>query len=244
MNTDPPDRGTPGGPCIRRPGARSTSCRCSPTCVQLEAAYNRTKRERHEQGTPGRMPASRAQTLIRVVMRRDPTLTYQNIADRTGVSRRTIALLMDAAPDRTINTTTATKLAKLTVPLTPGSGSRNTTGIGARRMIEALMVAGWPQQHIAQLAGLNRTTLSPRNLATGCTQHTLAAIQAVFNTHKYEPGPSDHTTRYARTHGYLPWHAWGTGILNPNTHPDLTWCEDPTWVAAYQQRNQDRTTAA
>lgn len=117
--------GEPGGPCTHR-GTRDTRCRCSPECRNRATKARAARAKRQDAGIPGRLPAIRVRRHIRAFLAADRTRTVSDLARLSGVSRRTLAMLLDSPDDRTVNTTTARKV--LAIPIDTGIAGTAATG--------------------------------------------------------------------------------------------------------------------
>lgn len=219
-----PAPGQPGGRCTRRPGYATTGCRCSDSCRKANTAARAARKRLEDAGFAGRVPARPVQAHLRRLLEANPTLTIADLAAASGVARRSIGLILDADPDRTVNRSTAIKITRLVpkrvTPVPNLHAAAAGAGIVTRRKIEALMAQGWPLTTLARLAGCSDTTLSFANLHTGCSRDTATRVDQLFQRLKLTPGPSAWTAARAASLGCLPWAAWDD-LNNPHTHPDL-----------------------
>ena len=225
--------------CTRRDGALSTGCRCSPECVELNRAYDRLRGARKRAGAPARVPAEGARRLIQQALVEHPSWTATQVAEACGVSRRTVRLLLEAGQGREVNLATYLRLQRLSHPtgLTV-LGRRSVSGVPARRMVDALLVAGFPLRFVAEQAGLSQTTLSTRNLIPAVSADTEAAVRAVFKRYRFLTGPSKSTAAKARAAGYAPWAVWGgRGIEDVTARVDLEGL-DPQWARLIRARQR------
>lgn len=224
-------------PCSRRRGASDTACRCSADCRALATSARRARQDRQNRGTPGRVPGWRVRQHIIHILSRNPHLTAADIARAANVSRRSVGLLLNAPPERTVNLSTARKVlaVPLEIPAATAPGTRPQPGIGARRQVDALMVMGWPLAAIAHRAGLDTSTLAVRNLLPTAAPATIRAVEVVYLGMRYTLGPSDQTVERARRAGFVPWVAWEGRINDPHAAPVLTGI-DPQWATACRRR--------
>jgi hypothetical protein len=80
---------------------------------------------------------------------------------------------------------------------------------GSRRRVEALMVIGWTQQHIADAAGITLPVV--QNMHTKRTyvhRETAEKIATAYDKLSMRLGPNMHTAAVARNRGYAPPLAW------------------------------------
>lgn len=226
--------GLPGGRCIRRARARSTSCRCSDECIAVARGYEKRKRARVKTGRPGRVDAAAARAKLRKLLRSDESMTVADVARHVGLPRKTVALVLNSSSGRMVNVITAATI--MAAPsVSSKAGARSVCGVGARRMVEALMTSGWPLATIASVSGVSPSTLSRGNLAH-CAPSTVRSVTGAFERLRYTPGTSTSTARRARNAGYAPWHVWDSVIHDPDALPDVSTLSDPLWVLAIQQR--------
>lgn len=224
-----PGRGEPGGACIRRPGAKSTSCRCSDGCVQLTRRHDKQRRHRPPLpiGDGGRrVDAGPVRDHVRAMMVADPSLTTTDIARSAGVSRRSLDMIVASASGRRVLIETAMKVLAVPMPncefgaRESFAGGRTVCGVGARRMVDALMVAGWPLASIAQRAGVSSSSLAAGNLVSAKAS-TVEAVAGVYDALRLVPGPR--SGGKCRRAGYAPWHVWDSASIHDvGARPDVS----------------------
>ena len=210
--------------CTNRAGTADTACRCSDTCREQSARANRLRKARVAQGLPGRVPAAPVARHIQGLLVANPTATLADIARASGVSRGALSRIVTAQPGRTVNTTTAARVASVrgTIHVDPDTATR--PGVGTRRRVEALMWAGFPVKAIADAAGLKPSTLMPGNLDGTITIATATAVDKVYQVWRFRVGPSAWTANTARRRGYQPWTVWpDRRIDDPAARPDTAW---------------------
>lgn len=222
--------------CTRRPGAKDTGCRCSPECRNLATKACKARQQRQSKGVSGRVPSQPVRQRVAAFLAANPHLTVSDLARSAGVSRRTLMMMLQAPPERTVNRTTAMKV--LAVPPIPDlrrPGVKPVSGVETRRQVESLLLLGWPLKQIAAGAGVAPTTLAYHNLVPTCLPTTAQAVSRVFTAHRYRLGPSLWTASKARQHGYVPWVAWDGRMAQPNARPDLDGM-DKDWALACSTR--------
>lgn len=174
----------------------------------------------HETAAP--IPAVVAATRLRECLAH-PGVTRQQLADASGVSVRTIGLVLDGSPKRTIRPATFARIMRLhPAPLPPAAAiPLPSARVRAARQVEALQVQGWPAKDIAARAGCDAGTATPSYLRTRASQELSIRIHRVFMELRFYHGPSDVARKRAARAGYVPWAAWDSRIADPDALPDL-----------------------
>lgn len=95
---------------------------------------------------------------------------------------------------------------------------RNVNAAGTRRRLEALMLAGWSQGHIADRLGVSRQRVSTYRRTVNVEAATARAVRDLFNEWWDKPGPEIRATNKARREGFHPAAAWDD-IDDPNAEP-------------------------
>lgn len=90
---------------------------------------------------------------------------------------------------------------------------------GTRRRIEALMLAGWSQMHIAQALDVSRQRVHTYRTGSKVTAATARTVRDLHHQWWDKPGPEVRATNLARRRGYVPTAVWDD-IDDPNETPD------------------------
>jgi transcriptional regulator with XRE-family HTH domain len=180
--------------------------------------YN-TKRRRIaiQQGT-WRPWADREQVLAHLQRLLDAGMTKELIAQAAGLPRGTIRMLPERA-----RIETATAHAVLAVQ--PGATARDAVtrvpALGTIRRIHALSRIGWPQNLIAQRAGVAYVTVT--QIAGGKHNRVAAStaekIRRAYDELSGTPGPDKHVMSKAIRKNWAPPAAWDDNIDDPAATP-------------------------
>ena len=114
----------------------------------------------------------------------------------------------------------AERILAVTFDLDRIPAGRNVDASGTRRRIEALMLAGWSQGHIARALGISRQRVSAYRSSAHVEGATARAVRDLFEQWWDKPGPEIRATNKAIREGFAPAAAWDD-IDDPNATPDL-----------------------
>lgn len=228
----------PRGTCTRRPGAKDTGCRCSAACTALSSRARQERKKREARGVPGRVPTTAVKRRIRAYLAHDPSRNVSDLAALIGVSRRTLMVIFDSGPERTMRLDLARKILDVDPAGPWAAGNGSVPSLEARRQVEALMVQGWSVKVVAEKAGVSASALSRPALLPTCHPKTAQGVARVFADLRYKTGPSQGTRTRAIRGGYLPWVGWEGRMAVVEAQPNLNGL-DPQWAAAYRARTDD-----
>lgn len=153
-------------------------------------------------------------------------LTKTDIAGRSGVATTTLDYLMGEDRSRCRVRVAQRLLAVQPTPVEP-LGGHKTNSVGTQRRLQALMVAGWSAQVIADRLGMNRETIR-KILANDLVRvSTARAVRALFadmwdkfppSEARYDRASATRTSAYAARQGWVSGLAWDD-IDDPKAKP-------------------------
>lgn len=149
--------------------------------------------------------------------------TLQAIADASGVSRTTVANLLNFSMTN-CSATTRDAIAGLTRPLLHRHAVM-VPALATQRRVRHLQWCGWPQRLIADRVGISKPSVSDLvNGKTVCvTKYVERKVERVFEDMWQTDGGDVRSKKHARRQGFVPITAW-SDIHDP--------CEQPKEVAA------------
>jgi len=189
--------------------------------------YCKQYRVDRERNGPRRVPAGPAADLVRQLIAEGYSRTQ--IAAATGCSRSEIDDLANGRP--TVHRDIAARILQTQIRADRLPAQSSIDATGTRRRLQALMVASWPQHHLA--ARLGTTDATVRNLLQS-PQVTVAKARAVRALYDelWRAAPADHgidaqARSRARNHalrsGWAPVGAWDDDTIDdPGAQPDWT----------------------
>ena len=195
-------------------GCRNECCRLAWRKYQNDRsraiAYGRYEPRTHTDPTAAR---------TKILELRGAGLSSRTIAASTGVASAIIELL-EYGRKKWIYPATERRILAVSFNLDRIPAGRNVDASGTRRRIEALMLAGWSQGHIARALGVSRQRVSTYRAGAHVEAATARTIRDLFEQWWDKPGPEIRATNKAIREGFAPAAAWDD-IDDPSATPDL-----------------------
>lgn len=188
---------------------------CCAQCVAARQLYFRRTNKRRLLGYAARIPLGDRHAHLLAL--HESGITYQQLADRVGVSISTPFRWVTNGPGVLITPEMARRIDSALSVTKP-------TGVGILRRIQALMAIGYSGAQIAELAGLTEQTIQTglRSGRTSWWASTASAIIATYdgqwNMPKSGGQQATRARQLAKKRGYLPPLAYDD-IDDPNERP-------------------------
>lgn len=165
------------------------------------------------------VPATRAATQVQELV--DAGASIRAVADASGVASTVVHKLATGTAG-SVSRSTETRI--LAVRLDDVMSRSNADGfvpnIGARRRVQALMVAGWTHEAMHAHCGI-RTAVLLHQTGRWISRRKHDAIAAMYDDLWATPGPSDVTRSRAAAAGYVGSGAWDDDTIDdPRATPD------------------------
>lgn len=207
---------------------RAHGCRCDECRAEHNKRGMRWRKSR-ALGSGATVDASAARE--HVLMLRRAGLTLQDIADRAGITRRTLTTLMygtprlSLPPPTRIRRATADSVQAVQRPRTSRdvTPTRRMSAIGTARRLQALQACGWSLRAIAEETSVHVTTLHKVREDGRVAVATAAAVADVFerlwnvsppSTTQHDRAAITYALNRARKNGWVRPAAWEEGTID------------------------------
>lgn len=213
---------------------RTHACRCE-ECTTVHRRVAMRWRKSRALGSAATVDAQPARE--HVARLRSSGLTMQDVADRAGIARRSLTVLMHGNPGkgrpRPARIRRVTSDALLAIPLPRTSRDVTPTRIiaatGTARRLQALQARGWSLNTLAPLVGRHWSTLHKVREDGRVTVGTAHDVAAAFERLWDVPPPSatphqraaiTYALTRARKYRWVPPAAWDEGTIDrPSARP-------------------------